>query len=138
MPIPLEHLRIRRQTVFGGVTPGNPGQTATLGTSGTLYNQNGHRLDGHAQVSRTFNPTGPTSVGAGLDYQGPRAGASLNANHINHFGTDVGVTGNANIWRSPNKQSSLDANANYNRHFGGPFGTSKPNYGVGATFTHRF
>lgn len=136
--IPFEYNRVRRQTLFGGVTPGNPGQTVTLGTQGNLFNQNGHSLDGRAQVSKTFNPTGVTSLGGGLDYQGPRGGASLNANHARHFGTDVGITGNANLWRSPDRRSSLDANANYNRHFGGPFGTGRPNYGVGATFRHNF
>lgn len=132
------HYRNRRQSVFGGVSPSNGGSTATLGASGTLYNQGGHRVDGHGQISRTYNPTGPTSVGAGLDYQGPRGGASVNANHARHLGTDVGVTGNANVWRSHDGRSTLDANANYNRHFGGPFGTGRPDYGVGATFRHRF
>lgn len=124
--------------MFGGVTPGNPGATATLGASGNVFNQNGHRLDAHGQISRDYKPTGPTSIGGGLDYQGPRGGASVNANHMRHLGTDVGVTGNANIWRSPDRRTSLDGNASYNRHFGGPFGTGRPNYGVGATFTHRF
>lgn len=130
--------RVRRQTVFGGVTPGNAGTTATIGASGTLFNQNGHRVDGHGQVSRTFNPTGPTSVGGGLDYQGPRGGASISADHTRHFGTDVGVSGNANLWRSNNGRSNLDATANYNRHFGGPYGTGAPNYGAGLQFNHRF
>lgn len=143
-PIPYEYVeqipsyRLRRQTVFGGVTPGNPGSTATIGASGTIFNQNGHRVDGHGQVSRTFNPTGPTSIGGGLNYQGPRGGASVNADHTRHLGTDVGVTGNANLWRSPNGRSNLDGTANYNRHFGGPFGNSRPNYGAGLQFNHRF
>lgn len=118
------------------MTPGNPGATGTLGASGTLFNQNGHRVDGHGQISRNFHPAGPTSIGAGLDYQGPRGGASVNANHMRHMGTDVGVNGNVNVWRSGG--SSLDANANYGRHFGGPGGNGRPNYGVGATFRHRF
>lgn len=138
VPIPLAHQRVRRQTIFGGVTPGNPGTAGTIGASGNLFNQNGHRVDGHAQISRNFHPTGPASVGGGLNYQGPRGGAAINANHAHHFGTDVGVTGNANVWRSNNGRSSLDANANYNRHFGGPFGTGKPNYGGGVMFTHKF
>lgn len=131
-------LRVRRQTVFGGITPGNPGVTGTIGAKGNIFNQNGHSLDGSGQISRTFRPVGPTVVGAGLDYQGPRGGASVNANHARGFGTDVGASANANLWRGNNGRSSLDANANYGRHFGGPFGTGRPNYGVGATFNHRF
>lgn len=138
VPIPLEHIRVRRQTVFGGITPGNPGKTAIIGASGNIFNKDGHSLDAHGQVSRTYRPTGPTSVGGGLDYQGPRGGASINANHVHRFGTDVNAQGNVNVWRSQNGMSSLDANANYNRHFGGPFGSGKPNYGAGAMFTHRF
>lgn len=130
--------RVRRQTVFGGVTPGNPGATATVGASQNIFNSNGHSLDAHGQVSRTFHPTGQTSIGTGLDYQGPRGGASATVDHTRHFGTDVGVQGNANIWRSNNGRSTLDGTANYNRHFGGPFGTGRPNYGAGLQFTHRF
>lgn len=135
---PMLQPRVRRQTVFGGVTPGNPGVTGTIGASGNVFNRNGHSLDASGQISRTFHPAGPTVVGGGLDYQGPRGGATVNANHAHRFGTDVGASANANLWRSHNGMSSLDGNANYNRHFGGPSGTGRPNYGVGATFRHRF
>lgn len=138
MPIPLEHYRVRRQTVYADLTPGNPGATATLGASRTLFEQNGHRVDGQAQVSRNYRPNGPTSVSGGLNYQGPRGDASITANHVNRGGTDVGVTGNANLWRSQDGRSSLDANANYNKHFGGQSGNGRSNYGVGAVLTHRF
>lgn len=134
----LPQSRVRRQTVFGGITPGNPGVTGTIGAKGNVFNQNGHSLDASGQISRTFRPVGPTVVGGGLDYQGPRVGASVNANHARGFGTDLGASANANLWRSHNGMSSLGANANYNRHFGGPSGTGRPNYGVGATFNHRF
>lgn len=134
---PMPQLRVRRQ-IFGGITPGNPGVTGTIGAKGNVFNQNGHSLDASGQISRTFRPVGPTVVGGGLDYQGPRGGASVNANHARGFGTDLGASANANLWRSRNGMSSLDANANYNRHFGGPFGTGRPNYGAGATFNHRF
>lgn len=133
----MPQLRVRRQ-VFGGITPGNPGVTGTIGARGNIFNQNGHSLDASGQISRTFRPVGPTVVGGGLDYQGPRGGASVNANHARGFGTDLGASANANLWRSQNGRSSVDANANYGRHFGGPFGTGRPNYGVGATFNHRF
>lgn len=130
-------IRVRRQ-IYGGITPGNPGKTVTLGAQGNIYNNNGHSVDGHAQVSRTFQPAEPTSIGGGLDYKGPRAGASVNVDHVHRFGTNVGAQGNMNVWRSNNGRSTLDANAGYNQHFGGPFGNSRPNYNVGANFIHRF
>lgn len=130
--------RIRRQTVFGNVSPGNPGATATIGANGNVFNKNGHTIDAQVQVSKNFKPNGPTMVGGGIDYQGPRAGVSVNVNHVHRFGTDVGVSGNANIWKSNDRRSSLDANAGYNRHFGGPSGTGRPNYNGNINFSHRF
>lgn len=130
-------IRIRRQ-IFGGFSPSDHGTTATVGAKGNIFNNNGHSLDAQGQVSKQFKPTGPTSFGAGLDYQGPRGGVSGNANHVRHFGTDVGVTGNANLWRSNNGRATVDATAGYNRHFGGPSGTGRPDYNVGSVFRYRF
>lgn len=133
-----EPIRHKRQ-VFGSITPNNQGGTrGTIGASGTLLNQNGHRLDGHGQVSQNWKPSGPTEFGGGLNYQGPRGGASLDANHARHMGTDVNAQGNLNLWRSGNGRSNLDGTANYNQHFGGPGGRSRPNYGAGINFVHRF
>lgn len=142
-PLPndeLNHLsRVRRQSgVFGKVEPGNPGVTGTIGAQGNIFNQNGHSVNAHGQVSRTYHPAGPTSIGGGINYEGPRGSASANANHVHRFGTDVSVGGKANVWTSNNRRSTVDVGGNYNRHFGGPFGTGKPNYNVGATFIHRF
>lgn len=53
-------------------------------------------------------------------------------------GTNVNVEAQARLWQSQNRQSTLDANANYHRNFGGQFGTGRPNYGAGLTFRHRF
>lgn len=130
-------LRVRRQ-IYGSLTPGNPGATATIGARGNVFNNNGHSVQANGEISKNFKPIGPTSVGGGVNYQGPRAGVSGNVNHVHHFGTDVGVSGNANIWRSPNGRTSLDANAGYNRHFGGPTGTGRPNYNGNLNFIHRF
>lgn len=131
--------RVRRQTIFGDVRRGDAGGThATIGAQGNILNRNGHSVNAHGQVDKNFHPNSATGVGGGFNYQGPRAGLSGNVNHAHRFGTDVGVSGNANVWRSPNGRSSVDANAEYNRHFGGQFGTGRPNYNVGATFRHRF
>ncbi|XP_059622751.1 attacin-B-like [Phlebotomus argentipes] len=138
LPLPVRD-RVRRQTIFGGVTPGSAGGVqGTIGARGTLYENGGHRVDGHGSVSRQWHPTGPTTLGAGVDYTGPRGSASVNAQHQHRFGTSLGIEGKANLYRSPNGMTSLDATGGYQRHFGGPFGTSKPNYNVGLGLTHRF
>lgn len=132
------HQRYRRQ-LTGGVQAGsNGGVHGSLGAAGNLYNNNGHRVDGHGDISKNWGPKGPTTIGGGLDYQGPRGGASVNANHAHRFGTDVGASGNANLWKSNNGNSRLDGTANYNQHFGGPTGRSRPNFGAGLNFNHRF
>ncbi|XP_055677587.1 attacin-B-like [Lutzomyia longipalpis] len=139
LPLPLAKQRVRRQTIFGGVTPGNPGGVqGTVGARGTLFENNGHRLDGHGSVSRNWHPTGPTTIGGGLDYTGPRGSASVSAQHQHRFGTTIGAEGRANLYRSPNGMTSVDAHGSYQRHFGGPFGTSRPNYNVGLGLSHRF
>ncbi|KAG4077534.1 hypothetical protein HA402_002961 [Bradysia odoriphaga] len=135
----LPHSRQVRQVLDGGIRASDQGGIrGTVGASQTLLNQNGHRLDGHGQISKNWKPNGPTEIGAGLNYQGPRGGASVDANHARHFGTNLNAEGNVNLWRSPNGRSQLDGAANYNQHFGGPGGRSRPNYGGGLNFSHRF
>lgn len=124
--------------VFGGIQPGNPGVLGTIGAQGNVFNRNGHSIDAHGQVSKNFRPIGPTAIGGGINYQGPRAGVSGNVDHVHRFGTNVGVSGNANLWRSNNGRTSVDADAGYNRHFGGQFGTGRPNYNGNINFRHRF
>lgn len=137
-PLVPSYVRHKRQ-VYGSITPSDQGGArGTIGASGTLLNQNGHQLDGHGQISRNWKPNGPTEVGGGLNYQGPRGGASFDANHARHMGTDLNAQGNLNLWRSQNGRSNLDGTANYNQHFGGPGGRSRPNYGAGINFVHRF
>lgn len=132
-------IRVRRQAgLTGSITPGNPGVRATVGAQGNVFNQNGHSLDAHGQVSRNFRPVGPTSVGGGLSYQGPRASATADVNHIRRSGTDLSVGGKVNAFTSQNRRTTIDVGGNYNRHYGGQFGTGKPSYNVGAELKHRF
>lgn len=138
-PIPLRIQRREKRQVYGGVTNGQPGGIqGTLGAGGTLYNNNGHRVDGHGQVSKNWGPKGPTTLGGGLDYTGPRGGASINAQHQHRLGTSVGAEGRYNVYSSPNGRTTVDAHGGYGRHFGGPFGNSKPDYNVGVGLNHRF
>lgn len=64
--------------------------------------------------------------------------ASVDVEHRRRQGTDVNAQVGGEIWKSRNGQSELNGNANYNQHFGGPGGRSKPNYGAGLQFRHRF
>ncbi|XP_034477469.1 diptericin A [Drosophila innubila] len=53
-------------------------------------------------------------------------------------GLDLSVNGRVPVWQSNNGRHSLDATGQYAQHFGGPFGTTRPNWGAGATYTFRF
>lgn len=137
-PIPLQIHRVKRQEVFGGVTPGSNGIAGNLGAAGTIYNNNGHRVDAHGQVSKTWKPNGPTMLGGGLDYTGPRGGASVTADHHRSLGTDFNARGHYNLYSSPDRRTTVDAHGGYQRTYGGNFGTSRPNYNVGVGLNHRF
>ncbi|XP_037040238.1 uncharacterized protein LOC119077155 [Bradysia coprophila] len=67
-----------------------------------------------------------------------RGSVSTTVERNRQAGTNVNVEAQARLWQSQNRQSTLDANANYQRNFGGQFGTGRPNYGAGLTFRHRF
>lgn len=66
-----------------------------------------------------------------------RGTAEVNVNR-NRGGTDVGAQVNARIWQSRDRKAELNGNANVNKHFGGPSGKTRPNYGVGLNFQRRF
>lgn len=66
-----------------------------------------------------------------------RGSAEVSVNR-DRQGTDVNARVNARIWESKNGRSELNGEANYNRHFGGSAGSSRPNYGAGLNFVHRF
>lgn len=126
------------ESIYGGLEKGQQGATATIGIKKELFNNNGHSLEAHTQVSKTLTSKGPTAISGGVDYQGPKTGAGISAVHAKGYGTNVGAHANTNLWRSDNGHSSLDANVNYNRQFGSPFGKTKPNYGGGIHFGHKF
>lgn len=138
-PVPLRIQRVKRQEVFGGVNRGPGGSTAgNLGVAGNLYNNNGHRLDGHGSVSKTWGPKTPTTLGGGLDYTGPRGGASVAADHNRVMGTNLNIGAHRNLYTSPNGRTTVDAHGGYQRSYGGMYGTSRPNYNVGVGLNHRF
>ena len=53
-------------------------------------------------------------------------------------GFDFGLQGKAPVWKSDNGRHQVDATGSYSQHLGGPYGNSKPNWGVGASYTYKF
>ncbi|KAK9870774.1 hypothetical protein WA026_009735 [Henosepilachna vigintioctopunctata] len=136
--VPLPLVRHRRQSSVD-ISHGAGGTTITAGHQGNIFKNDRHQVTGGGFVSKQlFHPTGPTTLGGNLGYQHIPSGSGINlgASNTRGFGTDVTATGNANIWRRGN--SRLDATGSYGRHFGGPWGTGRPNWGVGLNFSHRF
>lgn len=68
----------------------------------------------------------------------PRFSGNLNIGHSRQSGTDVAAQAQARLWRSDNGRNQVNGNAQYGQHFGGPGGKSRPSYGGGLTFIHRF
>ncbi|KAJ3646418.1 hypothetical protein Zmor_024007 [Zophobas morio] len=131
--------RQRRQTTGVDISKGaGGGVRTTLNHQGTIFNNGVHRLDGAASASKEFRPSGPLSVTGQLGYSHIPSGSGLNvgAQHTHRGGTDLSASGNANLWSKGN--SRLDAVGTYSRHYGGPWGTGKPDYYGGLQFTHRF
>lgn len=95
-------------------------------------------MTGGAFASKPFRPSGPATVGGNVNYNHLPSGSGIgvNAAKTPRFGTDLGVQGNANLWRKGN--SRLDAVGSYQRHFGGQFGTGKPQAYAGLNFNHQF
>ncbi|KAK9870777.1 hypothetical protein WA026_009738 [Henosepilachna vigintioctopunctata] len=136
VPLPLS--RQRRQTSVGIGRGMGGGTQVTLGHQGTIFQNDKHLVTGGGFASKQFRPVGPTTVGGNLGYQHIPSGSGINigAQNTRHFGTDLQATGNVNLWRQGN--SRLDASGSYGRHYGGPWGTGRPNWGVGLNFNHRF
>lgn len=134
-PIPLQ--RQRRQTKVD-VSKNGQGIRGTVSHTGTIVNNDRHRLDGTAFASKNFKPNGPITAGGNLDYLHKPSGSTvgIGAAHTPHWGTDVNANAKVNVWQKGN--SRLDAVGQYGRHFGGPFGTGRPNAYGGIQFSHRF
>ncbi|KAJ8922492.1 hypothetical protein NQ315_007520 [Exocentrus adspersus] len=107
--------------------------------TGTLFNNNNHRLDGTASASKNFGSHGlkPDQFGGRLDYSHnpSRTSAFVGADRTRHFGTDVSAGVKHNLYQ--NKNFGVDAVGSYNRHFGGPGGTGRPDGFVGIQASGR-
>nr|CAD7587587.1 unnamed protein product [Timema genevievae] len=143
-----EHSRVRRQS-GGGLTV-DATRTQGGGTlmsaqgSGTVWRsadrQSQVDLNGH--VSRVYGGPGgnsPPTYGGGASYNhNGRGGVGVDVSRTPGYGTQLSAQAQANLWRSRNGMSSLDATGSYSRNFGGPYGTGRPNYGGFLNFNHRF
>ncbi|KAK9727828.1 Attacin, C-terminal region [Popillia japonica] len=125
--------RVRRQTTGGVDSNGR----ASISHTGTIVDNNRHHLIGSASASKQFRPNGPLTVGGTLDYTHKPSGSTLGvgASNTRGFGTDVSATGRYNFYNKGG--TSVFAEGNYGRHFGGPGGTGRPNYYGGVGVSHR-
>lgn len=53
-------------------------------------------------------------------------------------GTNVNAQVGGTVWSSGDGRTKVEANGNYNRQFGGPHGSSRPNYGGNVQITHKW
>ncbi|XP_064543082.1 diptericin A [Drosophila montana] len=53
-------------------------------------------------------------------------------------GKDVWAQAQVPVWTSENKRHEVDVVGRYGQHLGGPWGNSKPSYGVGGNYRFRF
>ncbi|XP_063901032.1 uncharacterized protein LOC135120597 [Zophobas morio] len=132
------HRQRRQTTGFDISKEANGGIRTSANYLGTIFNNGVHRLVGGASISKEFRPSGPLSVAGQLGYSHipSRSGLNIDVQRTSRGGTDFSATGNANLWRNGN--SRLDAVGSYTRHYGGPWGTGRPNYYGGLQFSTRF
>ncbi|XP_018563820.1 attacin-C-like [Anoplophora glabripennis] len=127
--------REKRQTNWGISNTG-------LGAShaGTIFDNGNHRLDGSAYAAKNFGSHGlrPDQMGGRLDYAHMPSGSNafIKADNARHYGTDVNAGAQYNFVHR--KDLDVGVVGQYGRHFGGPFGTGRPQSYVGLTATGRF
>jgi hypothetical protein len=135
--------RVRRQATVDVNRNTQTGSTSvSVQGQGKLWERGPHRVDGNAHYSRDFGGRQGTmhpSYGGGLAYSHSNgASAGVDISRQRPFGTQVSAQAQGTLWRSNNGRTSVDANANWSRTYGGRFGTSRPNYGGMVTFKHKF
>lgn len=62
----------------------------------------------------------------------------MGVDHTRHQGRNLNAEAQARLWQSQDRRTDITGQANYGRHYGGPSGTGRPNYGAGVVFRHRF
>lgn len=104
----------------------------TLGQKGTLFSNDNHKLDGAYSGSKAWGSHGlkPDTFGGRLDYTHNPSGSTafVGANRTPGYGTDLSAGVKYNIAQGKNWDVGLSAQ--YDRRYGGPYGTGKPNVNV--------
>lgn len=59
-------------------------------------------------------------------------------NHDRRTGANIHVDGQARLWQSQNQRHEVHGQGSYGQHIGGPYGNSKPIFGGGLIYRHRF
>lgn len=99
-----------------------------------------NKFDGTASAHKTFGTPGilPNQVGGRVDYthKPSGSGAFLSADHGRGYGTDLNAGAKVNLYES--KNWDVGVTGQYGRHYGGPWGTGRPNYGAFLSATGRF
>lgn len=58
--------------------------------------------------------------------------------HTRGQGSDVYLAGQTRLYQSKNERHEFHGGATYQQHIGGPYGSSRPNVGVGGSYVYRF
>uniref|UniRef100_A0A224XZX2 Putative attacin n=1 Tax=Panstrongylus lignarius TaxID=156445 RepID=A0A224XZX2_9HEMI len=134
-----EILRTRRspQGKFGLEANHKDDVTSLRGdVSGTLLKTDHATVDGNAYYQRNWGPAPKYQTGAGLNLNHDSGlTGSLNYDKMPQT-SRLGATAGYKIFESQNGRSTLDANAYYNRNFGG-FGP-RQDYGGFLNYRYRF
>ncbi|XP_072389119.1 uncharacterized protein [Diabrotica undecimpunctata] len=131
--LPLQ--RERRDLTWGANSNG-----FSLGQKGTIYSNSNHQFDGSYGASKAWGSHGikPDTFGGRVDYTHNPSGSSafVGANRTPGWGTDLAAGGKYNI--AQGKNWNVDVTGQYGRHYGGPIGTGKPEYGAFLNVNGRF
>ncbi|XP_067627451.1 attacin-A-like [Eurosta solidaginis] len=114
--------------------------TFTQSASANLFNNGVHSLDANAFASQNKLANGLKFErnGAGLDYSHINGhGASLTHSNIPHFGSQLGLSGKANVWSSHDRNTRLDLTGSSSKWMSGPLSGQK-DFSAGLGLTHLF
>ncbi|VEN33768.1 unnamed protein product [Callosobruchus maculatus] len=108
--------------------------------SGNIFDKNGHRLDGSAYANKDHHSPGikPDQFGGQWNYNHDpsRTSAFVGADHTKGYGTDAGAGIKHDIHRS--KDFNVGVGVGAQKHYGGPGGDTRPQFGAFVRGSGRF
>nr|ABX80075.1 attactin TY1 [Tabanus yao] len=120
-----------------------PGIQSTMKENARInfFDDKTHKVDTNLFHSRTHldKPNFTfDKYGASLDYSHTRGhGASVGMSNIPNIGSNLDITGRANLWSSPDRMTSFDLTGTHTRGLSGQF-AGQNNWGAGVGLTHRW